>query len=315
MPSGNAAASGWQAPQFPEEEQETDIGRTTDFGEPPPMPVVADRAVLLRLEGVEAGRVYSVGAQPASLGRHPDNELVIDDSGISRHHATVTWESGRHVVEDRGSRNGTFVQGRPVTRTVLEDGDLIQLGPSVGLRYSLVDERQEDLLRRLYDSSNRDALTGSYNRKHYNDRLASEVAYAIRHRTELSLIMFDIDHFKNVNDTHGHAAGDAVLKQLAVTIQRQLRTEDIFARIGGEEFAVVLRGIPLNGAARLAERLRATVAALPVVHSGRAIPVTISLGCAGQAEPECIDDTALMRVADERLYAAKHAGRNRVVGR
>jgi diguanylate cyclase (GGDEF)-like protein len=308
-------AGHWYSGHFSDDEHETDMARLTDFGEPPPEPSLADRAVLLRMEGVEAGRVYSLGMEPARLGRHPDNECVIDDAGISRFHAVIKWERGAHVVEDLQSRNGTFVKGQRTVRSVIRDGDLVQLGPKVGLRYSLVDDRQETLLKRLYDSSNRDALTGAYNRKHYTDRLATEVAYAERHKTEVSIIMLDIDHFKRVNDTLGHAAGDVLLKQLANTVLRQLRTEDVFARIGGEEFVVILRGIPLVGAARLAERLRATVAALPAMYNGNVIPVTISLGCASLNELKHADVNEFAVLADMRLYAAKQAGRNRVVAR
>ena len=312
MPSEPAQ---WYSEQFLDDERETDFARATDFGEPPPEPSRADRAVLVRMEGVEAGRVYSLGLDVATLGRHPESELVIDDGGISRHHAKLRWEAGTHVVEDLGSRNGTFVQGQKISRAQLSDGDLLQLGPKVGLRYSLVDDLQETLLKRLYDSSNRDALTGAYNRKHYTDRLASEVAYGERHKTDVSLIMLDIDHFKRVNDTYGHPAGDALLKQVSMTVLRQLRTEDVFARIGGEEFVVILRGIPLVGAARLAERLRATVAALPAMYGGRAIPVTVSLGCVSLAEIKGADCTEMALVADKRLYCAKESGRNRVVAK
>ncbi len=316
--SGRPSEAGhWYSGHFSDDERETDIARATDFGEPPTNLDLgsADRAVLLRMEGVEAGRVYSLSTGPARLGRHPDNECVIDDAGISRFHAVIKWERGAHIVEDLQSRNGTFVKGERTSRATLRDGDLLQLGPKVGLRYSFVDDQQETLLKRLYDSSNRDALTGAYNRKHYSDRLAAEVAYAERHRTEVSIIMLDIDHFKQVNDTLGHAAGDALLRQLANTVLRQLRTEDVFARVGGEEFVVILRGIPLVGAARLAERLRATVAALPAMYNGHAIPVTISLGCASLNELKRADVHDFAVLADARLYAAKQAGRNRVVAK
>ncbi len=315
LPSRPSEGGHWYSGHFPEDEQETDLARMTDFGEPPPEPMLADRAVLLRMEGVEAGRVYSLGLELAKLGRHPDNQLVIDDAGISRFHAEVLWEHGTHVVRDCGSRNGTFVSGQRIEVSELHNGDLLQLGPKVGLRYSVVDDRQETLLRRMYDSSNRDALTGAYNRKHYVDRLASEIAYAERHRADVSIIMLDIDHFKQVNDSYGHAAGDTILKQVAGTVLRQLRTEDVFARVGGEEFVVILRGIPLLGAARLAERLRATVAALPTTYGRRVIPITVSLGCASLSELKQADGQELAVLADMRLYAAKQGGRNRVVAK
>jgi two-component system cell cycle response regulator len=269
--------------------------------------------VLIRVDGVEAGRVYALGSLTANAGRNPDNELVFDEPGISRFHATLFWDGQRHVLQDRNSRNGVSVQGRKVTEAPIADGEVIQFGPEVSLRYSIVDERQEDLLRRLYDSSTRDAMTGVYNRRHFDDRLAAEIAFALRHKTELSLTLLDVDFFKRVNDEHGHPAGDDVLKHLAATVQGQLRTEDIFARVGGEEFAILLRGIALEGTVRLAERLRRTVEATPASHQHKVLPITISQGCAVLAIVEDQTPRGLFAAADKCLYEAKRAGRNRVV--
>jgi diguanylate cyclase (GGDEF)-like protein len=279
-----------------------------------------DRAVLVRLDGIEAGQVSSLDGAPLTLGRHPGNRLRIADVGISRFHARIYQQSGGVWLEDLNSQNGTYLarEGQPgerqrVTQTQLGDGDVVQLGKRVGLRFTLVDAEQEQLMRQLYESSTRDALTGAHNRKHFDDRLKSELAYALRHSTSIALIMLDIDHFKSVNDQHGHAAGDSVLQQTARSIAQRLRAEDMFARFGGEEFAVIMRGVNLAGAARLGERLRATVAALPAVANGTSIPVTVSLGCATLACLEDKTETALLRVADRRLYRAKELGRNRVV--
>ncbi len=140
-----------------------------------------------------------------------------------------------------------------------------------------------------------------------------EVAFARRHSTSVSLVIFDLDHFKKVNDTYGHPAGDAVLVTVAERVQKALRTEDVFARYGGEEFVVILRGIDLEGAHKVGERLRAIVDASPIPADSLSIPVTLSAGCAALTccpEPSTV---ALIAIADRRLYAAKRAGRNRVV--
>jgi diguanylate cyclase (GGDEF)-like protein len=292
----------------------TEVGmRATDYGSRPPVPSTRDRAVLLRMDGVHAGQVFVVGSGGCTLGRHPTNQVRLDDAGISRFHSRVFHEHDQYYVEDSGSKNGTFVQGRQVQRAAIHDGDWVQLGPRVAFRFSLTDTRQEHLLRRLYESSTRDALTGAYNRKHFDERLRTEIAFAARHRAEASLVLFDIDHFKKVNDTFGHQAGDAVLRHVAMLVGRRLRAEDVFARVGGEEFAVILRGIDRAGAARAAERIRTTVATLPVVVEGQSIPITLSAGCASvrcstERTPEDI-----MAIADRRLYEAKNSGRNRVV--
>ncbi|HEY6560543.1 MAG TPA: diguanylate cyclase [Polyangiaceae bacterium] len=297
-----------------DEEIVTEVGmRSTDYGSRPPVPSVRDRAVLLRMDGVHAGQVFVVGPGPCTLGRHPTNSVRLDDAGISRFHSQVVAEHEQYWVEDLGSKNGTYVQGRPVQRAAIQDGDWVQLGPRAAFRFSLTDTRQELLLRRLYESSTRDALTGAYNRKHFDERLRTEIAFAARHRAEASLVLFDIDHFKKVNDTFGHQAGDAVLRQVAMLVSRRLRAEDVFARVGGEEFAVILRGIDRAGAARAAERIRTTVATLPVTFDGKPIPITLSAGC---ASVRCSTERTLediVGIADRRLYAAKNTGRNRVV--
>jgi two-component system cell cycle response regulator len=272
-----------------------------------------DRAVLLRMDGVLAGQVHVLGKTTFRIGRHPKNDLRAEDTGISRFHACIEWEADGHTIEDLDSRNGTFVGGSAITKRRLVDGDWVQLGPRVGFRYSITDATQEELLQRLFESSTRDALTGTYNRKHFEERLNAEIAYGLRHNTEIALVLFDIDHFKRINDTHGHQIGDVVLRQVATTAARRLRTEDVLARFGGEEFAVILRGTSRLGAGLVAERLRALVAALPAIVDGKPIAVTVSAGCASL---ECCANRTpheLVAAADRRLYVAKRQGRNRVV--
>jgi two-component system cell cycle response regulator len=288
--------------------------RSTDFGASPSgAPLRRDRAVLLRMDGVSAGQVVSVSQTPFSMGRHPTNQLPIDDDSISRYHARFTSENGEFFVEDLESRNGTFIQGKRVTRAAIKDDDWVQLGARVAFRFTLTDTRQEGLLRKLYESSTRDALTGAYNRRHFDDRLRAEIAFAVRHATDCALIVLDLDHFKRVNDTHGHPAGDEVLRNLAAIAGRTLRTEDVFARFGGEEFAVILRGSSTRGAGRLAERLREALTVSHATHNGREIPVTLSAGCAALSCCAKPSPAELLAVADRRLYRAKQAGRNRVV--
>lgn len=272
-----------------------------------------DRPILLRLDGVQAGEVVSLNLMPATIGRHPGCRIVVDDAGVSRQHATISALGDGLFIDDLGSRNGTFIEGERIVRAALTDGCLVQIGLHVGFRFTLVDERQEQLLRQLYRSSTRDALTSVYNRRHFDDRLTAEVAYARRHSTDVSLIVVDIDFFKQVNDAHGHAAGDTVLRQVAQTLQHQLRVEDVLARVGGEEFAVILRGIGPSGAARLGERLRIAVAEIPAMAQGNSIAVTISAGCATLSELESPDEQSLFSTADSRLYTAKRQGRNQVV--
>ncbi len=300
--------------EFDDAGEVTEVGiRVADFGVAREKQPERDRATLLRMDGVHAGQIHLLGRDAFRIGRHPKNELRVEDTGISRCHACIEWEDGGHAIRDLDSRNGTFVGGAPVTRKKLVDGDRIQLGPRVGFRYSVTDSSHNELLQRLYESSTRDALTGAYNRKHFEERLATEVAYGLRHNAETSLVLFDIDHFKRINDSYGHQTGDAVLRHVAATAVRRLRTEDVLARFGGEEFAVILRGTSRLGAGLVAERLRTLIAALPAIVDNQPIPVTISAGCASL---ECCAERSghqLIAAADRRLYRAKNGGRNRVV--
>lgn len=270
------------------------------------------QASFVRLDGPSAGVLTPLRAG-MRLGRARAVDVHVDDDEVSRVHAEVRFEGGAWVLVDLGSRNGTRVDGVPCSRRVLADGDVVQLGRDAAFRFSLMDSRHEALLSRLYHSSVRDALTGAYNRAHFDERLHGEIAYAVRHQTELSLVLFDLDHFKRINDGHGHAAGDAVLRYVAAVVSSRIREEDVFARQGGEEFAVLLRGIGLAGAARAAERLRGAVAGGATTFEGRLVPVTLSAGCASLACCPSSEAGRLFAIADRRLYAAKDAGRNRVV--
>ena len=272
-----------------------------------------DRAVLVRMDSVQAGNVVSIDGPEIRIGRHPDNNAVVDDEGMSRSHARVFYQDGYYFAEDLDSSNGTYVNSERIDKAVLTDGSVIQLGPRVCFRFSLTDENQEKILRQLYESSVRDALTGAYNRHFFLERLGAEVAYAARHASHAAVIMFDVDHFKKVNDTYGHPAGDAVLKAIANATTELLRQEDVFARYGGEEFVLLLRGVTRVGAERAGQRLLAAIEKLRVPCGEKLLNVTVSVGCASMECAEHPTSEILIALADRRLYAAKRGGRNRVV--
>ena len=305
------------ASEFAEEESMTAItsppGSHSDANSPALHTEPVDRPVLLRMDGVQAGEVVSLAILPCFIGRHPSCQIVIDDAGVSRKHVRIVLQNDEFWLEDLGSRNGTFVDGKRLERKHLQDGALIQVGLYASFRFTVVSARQEKLLRELYESSTRDSLTGLYNRRHFDDRIKAEFAYAKRHQLDVAFVMVDVDFFKRVNDTHGHATGDSVLKAVAKNLAKQLRTEDVFARVGGEEFAILLRGVASEGARKLAERLRANIEALPIVAEGKTVAVTISAGCASMSETKDQTPGSLYGLADRRLYDAKHQGRNRVV--
>jgi two-component system, cell cycle response regulator len=279
-------------------------------------PPKRDRAALTVVTGPNAGAIYSLVTDENVVGRGKECSIRINDAGISRRHARLLRQGpGHYVAEDLGSSNGTFVGGvRIAGQQRLAEGDRLGVGPSIELRFGFTDEAEEGALRRLYESSVLDALTGAYNRKHFEERLAAEVAYAKRHATPLSLLLFDLDHFKQVNDTYGHLGGDHVLRTIGALVKKTLRAEDVFARYGGEEFAVIARGIDVAKAYLFAERIRITVETARIEFSGLLVPVTVSLGvasllcCGAEATVE-----SLIGKADERLYTAKGTGRNRTV--
>ncbi len=177
---------------------------------------------------------------------------------------------------------------------------------------SIYQGRMEAAHARLEELSARDGLTGLFNRRHLETRLEEEFARACRHGESLSVLMFDVDHFKEVNDEHGHRAGDEILRALADRTHLLLPASDVGGRYGGEEFTLLLPETDGAGAMAVAERLRRAVAELPfIVHDGE-LTVTISIG-ASTLGPDVASHEALLDVADRALYRAKHAGRNQVV--
>jgi len=273
-----------------------------------------DYHLLVHVQGTEMGRVRELKADELLIGRSADAELWLGDDGVSRKHAKLVREGSDYVVVDLESANGTFVQGERISRHKLSDGDQVQLGPSAIFRYSVTDDHQKTLLEQLYSTSVTDALTGARNREYMDSLLVGELSYAKRHDHDLSLVLFDLDHFKKVNDTHGHPAGDSVLVGVADAVRSQLRVEDNLCRYGGEEFCVILRNIDLEGAAAMGERIRAVIEARTVEHEELRLKVTASVGCSSRSELEDPTPSGLIALADKRLYVAKEGGRNRVVG-
>jgi two-component system, cell cycle response regulator len=273
---------------------------------------VTRTATLTVLTGTATGQMFKV-PKAASIGRAPSCEVRIDDDGMSRTHARFRHEGNRAWVEDLNSRNGTFVNGQRISEPVeLHDGDKIQIGRNTVLRFALQDALDESFHENLLSSALRDGLTKLFNKRYLLDRLDSELKFAQRHETALSLLMLDVDHFKTINDGHGHLAGDAVLAHLAETLTRAVRNEDVIARFGGEEIAIVLRAIGIEPALHMAERLRRHVEQTLVPFQGQALKATVSIGVAGFPSTASKTTDELLEAADQALYRAKHAGRNKV---
>lgn len=282
------------------------------------------------------------------IGRASACDVVIDDIYVSRKHASLELSDGVVTLTDLGSTNGTWYEGRRIDRAVLRSnssfriadnnlsirtssendgrkrtdaGDTMLFEKQLAALLEISDDpelsRGIDVLRRLYNKkkeklselASRDGLTGLYNRRHFDGKIAEEVSRAARYGRELSLLMVDIDHFKAVNDRYGHQKGDEVLAAVAETLRASLRGTDIVCRYGGEEIAVLLPETSADNAARIAELCRAKIEAATMNSLG--VGVTVSIGVSSYAA----GDTAelLVKAADGALYKAKEGGRNRVV--
>ncbi|HUS63398.1 MAG TPA: GGDEF domain-containing protein [Kofleriaceae bacterium] len=296
----------------------TDWDDTTHISAPDEVPAkprsTEERAYLIVLSGQNVGEMYKLSGEHVTMGRGGSADIRLVDEGISRFHARIRAEGGHMVVEDLESRNGTFLNGERVTAArKLEDGDKIQVGRTTVLKFSFHDQLEESFQRKMFDSALRDGLTRAYNKRYFLDRLAGEIKFAQRHRSPLALMLFDLDHFKRVNDTQGHLAGDRVLAEFAGYVLDSIRNEDVFARYGGEEFAILSRMVGVGDAMRFADRLRRGVENLRIEHNGVIIPVTTSIGVACLPEMVVENANEMLMAADRALYHAKDTGRNRVV--
>lgn len=277
---------------------------------------------LVLYSGSDAGRRFDLDAGEHILGRAADAQLRIDEPGVSRHHARLQVGGGVALIADLGSANGTLVNEQRVQEPLaLRDGDLVRLSNAV-LRFHASNNLDLLLHDRIYHQATVDAGTGAFNRRFLLDSLRHAVARARRSGQPLSVVVYDLDHFKAVNDTYGHAAGDTVLRLSTAAVRGALRESDVLARVGGEEFTVLLEQTPQAGALELAERMRRAVQGFDFELPDPADPQgqrrvqhrqTVSLGVAALA-PEQGSDAELLQAADRALYAAKRAGRNRVCG-
>jgi two-component system cell cycle response regulator len=269
------------------------------------------------LSGPQFGEVFRlVPGREHVVGRREGADVALIDDGVSRRHARLTVDARGAWLSDLGSQNGTWVEGRAVQETRLTDGGRFQVGGHTTLKFVHADELEASYQLRLAESALHDPLTGLHNRRHLDERLLAELSAAQRHGRPLSVLMADLDHFKQVNDQHGHLVGDEALKLAALVLRGALRKEDSLARYGGEEFVVVARETGAAGARALGERLRRAVASSRCSAGGVEVALTVSVGVATAPDlrpgPPAGIDQALLDLADKALYRAKLAGRNRV---
>lgn len=269
-------------------------------------------ACIVVIYGPELGRRLALSRGAFEIGRSSKCDLFIDQESISRHHARIGFDGVGYVIRDLQSTNGTFVNDEPVTEMRLRDGDQIQIGRSI-LKFMTGENVEAHYHEEIYRLMTIDGLTQIFNRRYFDEALEREFNRAKRYGRALSLIFFDIDHFKRINDTWGHLAGDGLLRQLVAAVRPKVRREDIFARTGGEEFGVLLPEIGLANARTTAEKIRGIAQATQLRHEQTVIPCTVSLGVSELREADA-SVVELCQRTDQHLYAAKQGGRNRVYG-
>jgi diguanylate cyclase (GGDEF)-like protein len=268
--------------------------------------------VIYTKEPTLLGKRFLLDTSPMRIGRGAENHIVLDGDSVSRRHAHLEQRSIAWWAVDDGSTNGTYVNDDQIAREQsLVNGDRIKVGPTI-FKYLSGQDVEAQYHEEIYRMTIIDGLTQAHVKRYLLEALEKEIIRARRHTRDLSFVMFDIDHFKKINDVHGHLAGDFVLKELANIVQGRIRRDEVFARYGGEEFAIVLPETNLEGAKSLAEGLREKVAQSRFVFQSESIRVTISIGVSmlGEHDKTSLD---LIRNADAKLYEAKRGGRNRVV--
>src|SRR5262249_42309539 len=272
-------------------------------------PVEHDAALVV-ICGPELGRKYDLRTFPIQIGRAATAHIQVDQESISRSHAELTTEKDSVVLRDLGSTNGTFVNDERIENYTLRNGDLVKIGRTI-FKFIGGGNIETQYHEEIYRLTTVDGLTQIANRRFFEDTLEREVSRSHRYGRDLSLVMMDLDRFKDVNDSYGHLSGDQVLKRVAQALQERIRREDTLARYGGEEFALLLPGVAATGARQVAERLRRLVEPQKCGFGKRSVAITLSLGVASLSE-QLTEAAALIRLADTKLYEAKSLGRNRV---
>ncbi len=273
---------------------------------------VSRAAALVLIHGEDLGRKFDLTSEETLIGRTSKADIQVDQDSVSRNHAKLRVDGARITIEDMGSTNGTIVNDEHIEDSVrLRNGDLVKIGRTI-FKFIASNNIEAAYHDEIYRMTTVDGLTQVFNRRYFEDAIERELSRSRRYTRPLSLVLLDIDHFKKINDTYGHLAGDAVLKELALTVRARTRREDVFARYGGEEFALLLPEVDQKGAMLLAEKARKLVEKHRFQFDGAHIVVTMSAGVATMVK-KTENPNELIRRADEKLYEAKTGGRNRVV--
>ncbi|MFH1132437.1 MAG: GGDEF domain-containing protein [Pseudomonadota bacterium] len=292
--------------------ENTDKTRITAV-KPPSVRSSSACLVLIYPPGPQMGRRFPLDKTTVFIGRGDICDIVVDQDSVSRKHARIQIRSKSIEVADLESTNGTYVNEESITKRKLVSGDLIQIGSTI-FKFLFGGNVETSYHEAIYRMTIIDGLTGAHNKRYLMEYLERELARCIRYKRPLSLVMFDLDHFKKINDEHGHLSGDHILRELTRRLQTRIRKEELLARYGGEEFLVVLPEAGHKGSMEFAEQIRQMASQDPFEFEGDIIPLTISVGVVTLDGSEDTQVNDYIKRADENLYRAKHAGRNCVVG-
>ncbi|MFN3190557.1 MAG: diguanylate cyclase [Aureliella sp.] len=260
---------------------------------------------------LEQNRV-ALDQSETTLGRSEHCSVVLEDESVSRLHARILSGENGYSIEDLGSTNGVLVNDELIESCPLRTGDRIQLGSRI-FRFLADTDVEAQYHETVYSMMTRDGLTSVFNKRYLLECLDREVARGRKHQRRVAVLLMDIDHFKSINDEYGHLVGDEVLRELALRLSRILEDDQVFARFGGEEFAILDGEADMEAARELGESCRLEIASQPFDTSDGPIEVTISIGVAIPDADSMTDRDSLLSLADQRLYEAKRQGRNRVV--
>lgn len=269
-------------------------------------------ACLLVVGGELNGTIYNLIPGETIVGRNPDCTISLDFHGISRRHFTISVNEKEALLTDLGSANGTYLNNLKIDHpTILKRTDVIKIG-SIAMKFIPKGDPERLTYDKLHEEANTDGLTRCYNKTYFNNQLELEIKKSKLTGIPLSLIIFDLDFFKKLNDNYGHDAGDYVLKEMARIIRENgIRQGDIFARYGGEEFCILLPNTNLKQGFEIAERLRKLIEKHEFIYDGKKLPVTSSIGVADYRQGVS-NGTDLFKRADSAVYLSKEGGRNQV---
>ncbi|MFW7377608.1 MAG: diguanylate cyclase [Oligoflexus sp.] len=268
-------------------------------------------ACFVQYSGTNLGKRYVLDDREMVVGRSPNVQIVINEQSVSRNHAQCVTNGDQVLISDLGSSNGTYINDKRISSNhVLRDGDIIRLG-NIVFKFFAQGNIENVFHDKIYRMATIDGGTQTFNKKYLLEALDSEFKFSRTYSRPLSVIYFDLDHFKKVNDTYGHNVGDFILKETSVLVKSMIRKDDIFCRFGGEEFVILLPSTDAKTAYELAERIRLEMVKYRFNTEGHQIQQTVSMGVS-QLNPSMASPKDLLEDADKKLYQSKSNGRNRV---